>query len=119
MPVELTDCAVQINGDMAVASAVAIVTDEKGAELSRQTVTAEVNKDLRADDERRRGLRVDAKERLAQLLAEKADALEVADVVKSVEVADFSDVQTLATAKLARPAKPLAVEPAPVREVPR
>lgn len=116
MPVELVDCVVQINGDMAVATATAIVTDAKGVELSRQTVTAEVNKNLRADDPKRRGLKVDAQDRLAQLLAEKADALEVGDVAKAAEVADFANVKTLATAKLARPAKPIAIEPAPVKD---
>lgn len=119
MPVELTDCAVQINGDMAVAVATAIVTDAKGAEISRQTVTAEVNKNLRADDPNRRGLKVDARDRLAELIAEKANALELVDVAKAAEVADFSDVQERATAKLTRPAKPIIKAEPVEREVPR
>lgn len=115
MPVKLADCTVQIQGDMAVATATAIVVDDKGAELSRETVTAQVNKDLRADDPARRGLRVDAKDRLAELLAAQADAAEAKVIAKAAEVTDFSDVQTLAETRITRLAK-LSAEPV-AREV--
>jgi hypothetical protein len=111
MPVALSDVDVTIQGDMALATATAVVTDDKGTELSRETITAEVNKDLRADDPKRRGLKVDAKDRLAQLLAEQANAAEAKAAVKSAETAPFADLQALTEARITHLAK------ADVREV--
>jgi len=111
MPVALADVTVTIQGDDAVATATAIVTDDKGVELSREIIGAEVNKDLRADDRRRRGLKVDAKDRLAQLLAEQADAAEAKATAKADEASPFADLRALTEARITHLAK------ADVREV--
>lgn len=105
MPVALSDVDVTIQGDMALATATAVVTDDKGTELSRESITAQVNKNLRADDPKRRGLKLDAKERLAQLLAEQANAAETKATAKSDETSPFADLQMLTKARITNLAK--------------
>lgn len=102
MPVALSDVVVAIRGDDAVATATAVVTDDKGTELSRESITAQVNKNLRADDPKRRGLKLDAKERLVQLLAEQADAVEAKATAKAAEVSDFADIKARTEALITR-----------------
>jgi len=105
MPVALSDVDVTIQGDMALATATAVVTDDKGTELSRESITAQVNKNLRADDPKRRGLKLDAKERLAQLLAEQANAAETKATAKSDGTSPFADLQMLTEARITNLAK--------------
>ena len=90
MPWTVGTPTVHIAGDDATASAEVIVTDEKGAEVGRQTASARCNRHLRADDPNRRGMAVDADDRLAQLLAEDAARLAAQVLIEQAPFADFA-----------------------------
>jgi hypothetical protein len=71
MPTKLEGFSVALAGADAVATAAVVVTDDKGVEISRKTVTAQVNAALRATDADRRGLKIDARDRLKALVLEQ------------------------------------------------
>lgn len=93
MPFAVSDVTVTIQGDDAVGSATCVVTDEKGAELAREAITARVNHNLRADDPNRRGLKVDAATRLQQLLAEEAAAVATRVLVAALPLPKFDGLE--------------------------
>lgn len=85
--------AVTIQGDYAVAEAVCVVTDDAGTELAREPITARVNHGLRADDPNRRGMQVDARDRLQQLLAEEAATVATRVLTEAVPLAKFDGLE--------------------------
>ena len=122
MPFSVETVTTRIQGDDAIASGVCIVTDEAGTELARETITARANHNLRADDPNRRGMRVDAAERLQQLLAEEAAAVAAKALVEALPLAKFEGlaegVATLVAAKAAEVEAIVAAEKLRLETVP-
>jgi len=83
----------------AVGSVDVVVTDKSGLiELGRRTVTATVNRYLRADDPERRGMKVDATVRLRELLQAEAERVVGEVALEAALMADTAAVfGTLAT----------------------
>lgn len=122
MPFAVEAVTVTIQGDDAVGSAVCVITDEKGAELAREAITARVNHNLRADDPNRRGLKVDARDRLQQLLAEEAAAAATRVLVDALPAAKFDgldkELTTLVAAKAVEVEAVVAAAKAKLEAVP-
>lgn len=100
MPVTLVDTQATVQGDMLVATATAVIINATGTELGRVPVTAQVNKDLSANDPNRRGLKVNAKPRLRQLLKEAAIAAAAQVKAQVAEAAKVTDLAALVQADL-------------------
>lgn len=89
-----TDLQTVIQGTDAVASVTVIVTDDKAVELGREVITASVNASLSATDPARRGLKVDAADRLRDLLAAEAERVGARIAAENAPLAKFADLAT-------------------------